>query len=805
MWRGIKVEDYGEVIVHEGSIVADADTVIVGNDKAKVKLQNANLKNFVIGVYVPVKPSGLNGTNLNVQGSTFDFNAYKLDYSGQAVHGVKPEAGIVVNDLVFMLGGSLPYLNHFNNLNTGLVGRSSIVTVKRSRFTNIQYDSLKADAYRGTAIVNVKSSTNKTTRLTALPEANSYNTVDSSYRGIYTDGSSLSANYVHLLNVRTAVESKNCPVSSTNMVTNCTITASHSGIFWTNNPFAKYMYANDNFITINGSALGNGFAIVNSGIYMSEFSNGFVQYTASGNAIQISNAGFGIYAGVLTNAKVKYNDIGITGKGTGISVSKNINANVSCNAVRGNYAGGYQNSVGIATGNSSNRTTLYCNTTDDTYRGFLFGGACPNSVFKGNEMTNNFNGLYLNNGGTYMGTQPNHGNKWNGTFGNFGAVNAAQSQLVSASIFLVDPALGSVYNPTVSPSTGWFFLDTTGNTFYCYSSTVCSSAPPALVDSALNAMIANGEIEPDEYVAETKAIAEEYLYRELADDSALWYSDSTYIQFMLENQGEPTAYLYDVEEYLKAAYSIDTFYMNLVDSCNLQITILADSINCISEGKCEGDIEALTYQIGFLNQTINNLYIVREATLNNNLENAELQNEYVVDGELPEINSAYMNEIEINYLERDNDIQFIIDNYSNILAVAQQCPYVGGGAVERARSMIAMVNDSIVYNDSYTCLQSGIYRTSNKDSIKVENKNSIIIKPNPANDKVEILLNGNFVEGVCKIEISNSIGEVVMIIEMDCKEKRKVIDFNRLSQGVYSINVNANNILHTITKLIIIK
>ncbi|MBV6454529.1 MAG: hypothetical protein FNNCIFGK_01785 [Bacteroidia bacterium] len=207
----------------------------------------------------------------------------------------------------------------------------------------------------------------------------------------------------------------------------------------------------------------------------------------------------------------------------------------------------------------------------------------------------------------------------------------------------------------------------------------------------------------------------------------------------------------------------------------------------------------------FLNQTINNLYIVREATLNDNLNEAELQNEYVVNGELPEINTAYINEIEIEYLERGNDIQYLIDNYSGILAIASQCPFAGGAAVERARSFIALVNDSVYYDDENVCLQSGIYRMANVDSEKINNSNSIIIKPNPANDKVEVLLNGDFGDGLCKIEIRNSIGETVMVIEMNCKEKRKIIELNKLTQGVYSININANNILQSITKLVIIK
>ncbi len=206
----------------------------------------------------------------------------------------------------------------------------------------------------------------------------------------------------------------------------------------------------------------------------------------------------------------------------------------------------------------------------------------------------------------------------------------------------------------------------------------------------------------------------------------------------------------------------------------------------------------------FLNQTINNITIQREATLNNNLENAELQNEYVVNGELPETNTAYINGIEIEYLERGNDIQYLIDNYSGILAIASQCPFAGGAAVERARSFIALVNDSVYYDDENVCLQSGIYRMANVDSEKINNSNSIIIKPNPANDKVEVNLIGKF-EGVCKVEFINAFGQISLMEEMNCSETLKSINVSSLQQGIYTIKVYINNQISLINKVAIIR
>src|SRR5690606_12951441 len=192
------------------------------------------------------------------------------------------------------------------------------------------------------------------------------------------------------------------------------------------------------------------------------------------------------------------------------------------------------------------------------------------------------NGLYLNNAAN-ISWQTHYGNRWNTINNSFQAYNANTFGF-SSSRFYVDSTLSSVYKPTtniVGPN-GWFWLNS-GNTFYCYNSTVCSTPPVALTDSVLNLMIANGTLESDGYVDESRAIAEEYLFRQLMEDSTLIEADSAYAVFMEENIGEPVEYLYNTEEYMRAASEYYSVYSNLIDSCNLQIALIADSINKLEE------------------------------------------------------------------------------------------------------------------------------------------------------------------------------------------------------------------------------
>ncbi|MBE7510760.1 MAG: hypothetical protein HS118_11340 [Bacteroidia bacterium] len=817
MWRGINVLSKGKIKLN-GSILRNADVGIYALDQSQVEILQSEIYDCVTGLKIPVHPGGgYNSIALKVDGSKFKMQSpnFKPDYAGQTPHGTLPKAGIDMTNMITTIGDA--NLNEFEKLNTGIVAISSIVTVKRSKFSNIGYDTFYNEPYRGTAIVSVGMPVGDihTGDLTVLPEALNYNTVENCYRGIYTNKSKLTASFIHILNVRTGVEETSAPVLSTNTVSNCTITATHIGIKMATNPFARFMYATNNTITING-ANGTGLSLANYGLWMSEFNQVTpVRYMASNNVLTLTNASHAIYAGALNTAKIKYNVVKLHGNGNGILVAANQNSAVSCNNITGNYATGITgNSNGISAGNMNNKVTMYCNTVDSTYRGFSFGGANPNTVFRGNEMNTHYVGLYLNTGSptnpTYMGIQPHNGNKWNvPTVSGFGGMNLASNPFVPLSRFDVDSLLGSVYNPVVTPSS-WFNPTKGGSTFYCSNSIVCSSQPPAMADTTIRELIASGIFDSEEISKESKAIAAEYLYKELAQDSTLWFSDSIYIQFMLVHKSDNTGNLYAADEYKKAAYTYDSTMMVLIENTYSQMKLFADSMNNIETWKVNHptqDADSIynhwKLTVEFLNQTVNNIKVQREAILQNRLDSAQYKNDLVVNGELPELNNKIINEIEIGYLERDEDVEIVRNNYIELYSIATQCPYTGGAAVERARTLIALINDSIDYDDANVCLQSGVYRLANNTTEKSE-ENGIKIIPNPASDKVKVELTGQE-DGICKIQIRNVLNETVYESEFNCSEKTHLIHLNNLSGGIYSITVNAANKKSLTSKLILVK
>jgi len=807
MWQGILVNNEGRIYLLNNSTLKDADVGITTNKGSLAFIDSSKIVDCVRGIYAP-PATGFVNTSITVSRTEIAMKSiiFKPDYIGQPAHGNLPYTGIEVNNIIMTLGGIAGKLNEFYKLNNGLVSHNSIINIKRTKFYNITKDVSYTNQYQGMAMAT-DASTTSLAMLRVLPEATTYNTVDNAEYGIYARGVTVAVDYLHLLNVRYGVYCIQTPAAKTSTVTNCTITSRHIGVFFVSNPLAKFMIANNNTITISGT-INSGFSLGHYGIWMSEANpNASVRYYCNGNTINLYNAQHGIYSGVLNTAKIKFNNIKINNNGnnSGITVWANRYSNISCNSVSGSYSSGLNaSSKGILMGNNSllGSNSLYCNYLDSTHRGIYFGGVNPSTYLKATEFHHHYNGLYINNSGS-IGWQTLFGNRWNDTLSaTFQAYNANAIGF-AASRFYVDTALSKIYRP--SNNIASWFQHLPGTTFYCSNSFVCNTPPPALSATEVEELIANGTFETEEFVEESRAIAEEYLYALLSNDSTFLLEDSAYVAFMSENEDAAVGYLYDTEEYMRAAYSFDTVYINLLDSANNQIDILNDSIVWLEENQ-PSNWETLKEQfintINFLTQTIQNIDIQREALMNDKFTQAELRNEIVLPENLPQENTQIINEREMQFMEEG--ILIITNNYEEIFAIASQCPYAGGPAVERARTLIALVNDSVYYDEDNVCLQSGIYRQGGDNNTNVKEVKAININPNPAKDEVTVTLIGKF-EDLCTIEVSNALGVKVISTLLNCKDAVTKIDVSKLTPGAYTIKVIAENKYHVHSKLVIIR
>ena len=78
----------------------------------------------------------------------------------------------------------------------------------------------------------------------------------------------------------------------------------------------------------------------------------------------------------------------------------------------------------------------------------------------------------------------------------------------------------------------------------------------------------------------------------------------------------------------------------------------------------------------------------------------------------------------------------------------------------------------------------------------------LLIKPNPANDIVEIsLLNKE--DGVCLIKINDLLGNILLTKSFNCEDKKVIVNTKSLAQGVYIVQVQKNNEWSKTEKLVI--
>ena len=182
--------------------------------------------------------------------------------------------------------------------------------------------------------------------------------------------------------------------------------------------------------------------------------------------------------------------------------------------------------------------------------------------------------------------------------------------------------------------------------------------------------------------------------------------------------------------------------------------------------------------------------------------NAEFYNSQVNATGLPLENEESINSIQIRYDLYGKDS--IESQFQSFLYIAQQCPSQGGSAVYRARFFVSLFNDSLTYNDFSVCLAQGYYREMNPSLNQVNIEPNLILKPNPAGESVEII-----------VENSSKINYSICIIDLEgrnminyikvASDLKTIINTSELSPGIYFVLVDDSNGLKLSKKLIILR
>ena len=795
MWRGITVEDLGELIIQEGSTVADGDTTILAHDKAKIKIYNAYFRNFVLGVYMPPKAGALyNGTTFTVQQATFEFTAFKPDYTGQNPHGLKSQCGILLNDWIGTIGTYIQdyWLNKFINLHTGVVGIGSLLTVKNCFFENIQKDNFYTQTYSGTNIFNRGNPLiARAGSLTVQPVMNNNKTMVNCDYGVWANYSNLDIQNVRMDSMTVGVYAMQCKDYLQSKILYNEIKANTYGLMLVANSGAANMQIEGNRIYMKNGAF--------TAILLNEFNpSGHGNYIINNNSIYLDGASNGILMLNTFKPVLKHNYI----EQNGTSVVQGITAlgcdstYLTCNQVR---AMDITNTVskGIYFSISQNGT-IACNFIDTTATGIFIGGNCAGTQLKGNTMRNNMLGLYINNVGL-IGVQNNNGNKFIDYRDTIGAYNANLSQFgLSGSEFRVrtTDVMGNIYYPVLAQqNTGWFNPILTTSPFQCGNT--CYDMLEYPDNELLYRIIADDSILTEEFIPESQSMARQYLFSVLENNPELRESDTLFLNFYNTMLAEAEGQLKEVERRFETYGKMDSTFipmLNNVDSLtalyNYYIEHFDEMRDSIEQTGINPDSlrEQWIFQIENLDVTRINIVMQHNAVITGEMYEGELTNNLIQPEEVPEYNSARMNEI-FMILEEGN-YSDIDEFYNELMSIASECPYYGGEGVYRARAMLYLINDTLQYNDDANCLLYGFYRQGNL-SDKYSDETKISIKPNPANTFVRIRVSCSENE-MFTAKIINAVGQEVLETNLQCN-KDNVISTANFQQGIYTVTVKTNS------------
>lgn len=161
-----------------------------------------------------------------------------------------------------------------------------------------------------------------------------------------------------------------------------------------------------------------------------------------------------------------------------------------------------------------------------------------------------------------------------------------------------------------------------------------------------------------------------------------------------------------------------------------------------------------------------------------------------------ELNRVLLTQITTNNPSLDSSQLMTVVN------IAAQCPITGGDAVYRARTIVATLFPTVVYNDAVICGTSvAIPRNEN---VKItEDLDELIIVPNPSQGKFEV--KNLYIQEPTHLQIYSLTGHLIYDKMIHSNTTNVMIDDYNLDSGVYIIYQKLNDKNLKFSKLVIVK
>jgi len=821
MWKGITTGN-GCIAQLKSSMIADAESGIRAMNSSIVLVDGSEFKNNRIGIEVPDQ-GGLNSVVVYPWNSTFHAEGpLALPYPGQTtIVGQNGYAALVVSDMSLDFTGTG---NSIRNLNNGIVGQRSNITVQNCTFKDIQPDGGLGTVSNGSAIYADGGTSFVTLKQVGFGTTTGAAPSFQNCRwGIYTEYMNVYSLLNNMVNVGTAYHVERSGYRNIDIFNN-KLDTRFDGIQLYMNDGCVHMDIAINDITFATNPPPGQFVKGYSAIVVKEANAANLNSVIQNNTIHYRANATTAYAGIrLTSAndfKVLNNTLEMDNNANnyaGIYTSGCTRPLISCNTVTGSNTNYNVNDGQSAIRNNmGDGVSIVCNDVDATTNGILFSGATLNTDLSGNNIRRHKWGLHAG-GATVLQDQDRKGNLWYNTPEPNG-LHAWSENLNAGDYpcnYFPEMIMGGNAEPVQQLPVNWFlpvngpnYRCDDGETNYCaqYEKLVCEACK-----TELDAKVANDDLENNPYTEETKQILENDLYKKLDNAPIMLANDQELADFYAAMQNTNVAQFKLINDDYLALYDLDASITAYLAANKTQIEGLMDQLKLAMQQLADETLTPAQRQTIMANANGLQLSVRNLTTLNDqalqlaatskalNADNVKAANNSVGTTELIETNEKQVKEIYLNTVAKEVD-SFTSTEAAALLAIANQCPMVGGNAVYRARSLYALIDDDMEYNDASLCLQHGIIYKSRKPKTITE----VSIQPNPTNDAATLLY--PFYEDMQgTLIIYDALGKEVQRHRLSQDVVRYEFSTAELKQGAYHYAVsNGADVIGT-GKLMIVR
>ncbi len=398
-----------------------------------------------------------------------------------------------------------------------------------------------------------------------------------------------------------------------------------------------------------------------------------------------------------------------------------------------------------------NNSKVIYNRVENIGRGLFFGNACNGTQIAKNIMKNNLEGLLLN--WAVLGYQ----------LGSAGACKASENQWQGTvpswgyNIYALN-SNGALSPMNILPSTNsaWVTaMKTPANMVSGFSAGTGFSAVPVSTCNTLSGYTGT----PRKGINETNSqqlleLTEDKVNFPVNDASTKWW-----LNYNLYNQLQEEAGLLDEDSGLKS-------FANKYKASNL------DKIYKVNESIDRGDYAAAKSMVVSFTPT-------------NEIE-------------------QYLKEVySISIADRETNSILSEVNLKRLQAIAKLCPYESGPAVYNARALLTKVDQTVYFNACEMPNSSSRIQT-NDNSIAQQDKDKVIIYPNPASDKLHIAVQLE-ADQKGQLSIYDITGKLLISETISGNSTVSEISTASLSEGIYMYKLTVNDVAVKSGKLSIIR